>query len=411
MNEYSYFYNNTLKSPNLKQDNLLKGEHILFKSEDIKCEDSDKNIERKMCFYITNYRCLIINESKVFDIPHSAVSSHAVHCPYFGSKYICIYLSSSIQVIPNYIKEYLTISKKVTYPKYVMIKFKDSSVDLKKPDDLITYAIKNNDFNDIPTKLKNEEEKKKIMQSQVPTENTKEESYSGIGIQRVVNMIDNKNKENSTLISSSFSDINSLKANVSKLIELGAQLRAKVDVKSNDKNEEKEEISQILQKIGYIDPVTKEIAGKAYIKELSVQLESFFYDYFKVNEGIISIVDAYCVYNRARGMSTISPADMKKAIDVLHDSSSRIYVKYFESMIMIHSKEYSIDVLYENSIKPKVKENELCSFSLNDLSGIFKLKSLSLGKLLIDELVNKGFLCVDESDFEIRYYNNLIKLY
>ena len=223
-------------------------------------------------------------------------------------------------------------------------------------------------------------------------------------------MIDNKNKENNTLIKSSFNDINSLRENVSKLVELGSQLKAKVDVKSEGNNQN-EEISQMLQKIGYIDPVTKEIAGKAYIKELSEQLETFFSEYFKNNEGIMTIIDAYCIYNRARGINTISPDDMKKAIDYLKEKSSKVFVKYFESsMIMIHSKDYSIDLLYNERIKNNFLNNHLQSFSINELCSILKIKNLNLGKLLIDEMIEKGFLCLDESEYDIRVFNNLILL-
>ena len=116
--------------------------------------------------------------------------------------------------------------------------------------------------------------------------------------------MENKNIENSNLISTSFSDFRSLKDNTQKLVELGAQLKAKMDSSNNNASAtEKEEISIVLQKIGYIDPVTKETTGKDFIKELAIQLETFFLEYFKTNEGIITLIDAYCVYNRDRGIS------------------------------------------------------------------------------------------------------------
>lgn len=64
------------------------------------------------------------------------------------------------------------------------------------------------------------------------------------------------------------------------------------------------EINQVLSSIGFIDPVTKETSGKDFYKELAIQINSFFYDYFKkTNIGIITLIDAYCIYNRARGIS------------------------------------------------------------------------------------------------------------
>ena len=56
--------------------------------------------------------------------------------------------------------------------------------------------------------------------------------------------------------------------------------------------------------MGFIDPVTKETSGKDYYIELGAQIKDFFISYFeKNNEGILTLIDAYHYYNRARGMS------------------------------------------------------------------------------------------------------------
>ncbi len=64
------------------------------------------------------------------------------------------------------------------------------------------------------------------------------------------------------------------------------------------------EINGILSKIGFIDPVTKETSGKDYYDELGKQINDFYVDYFNKNSlGILTLIDAYHYYNRARGMS------------------------------------------------------------------------------------------------------------
>ena len=69
-------------------------------------------------------------------------------------------------------------------------------------------------------------------------------------------------------------------------------------------NQNLSEIDSILSKIGFIDPVTKETSGKDYYLELGIQIKEFFINYFNNNsEGIITLIDAYHYYNRARGMS------------------------------------------------------------------------------------------------------------
>lgn len=99
---------------------------------------------------------------------------------------------------------------------------------------------------------------------------------------------------------------------------------------------------------------------------------------------------------------------MKKAVDILKAISNEIFVKYFEnSMIMIHSNNYSIENIYNDAIRGFFESSGSISFNLRDFCGIVKLKNQVLAKLLIDELVSKGYVCIDESDIEITYFKNL----
>ncbi len=64
------------------------------------------------------------------------------------------------------------------------------------------------------------------------------------------------------------------------------------------------QIDQVLFSIGFVDPVTKETAGKDYYIDLAKQISLYFTEYFVKNKiGILSLIDAYCYYNRSRGIS------------------------------------------------------------------------------------------------------------
>jgi hypothetical protein len=66
------------------------------------------------------------------------------------------------------------------------------------------------------------------------------------------------------------------------------------------------EINGVLYSIGFIDPVTKETSGRDYYRDLADQIKLFFIDYFNKNGvGILTLIDAYCIYNLARGISII----------------------------------------------------------------------------------------------------------
>ena len=67
------------------------------------------------------------------------------------------------------------------------------------------------------------------------------------------------------------------------------------------------EIKKVLYSIGYVDPVTKETSGKEFLIELSQHINKLFEDYFtKTKENIILLTDAYCIYNRSRGISKLN---------------------------------------------------------------------------------------------------------
>lgn len=67
------------------------------------------------------------------------------------------------------------------------------------------------------------------------------------------------------------------------------------------------DINKILHDIGFVDPVTKETSGKDYYIELGKQINEFFLDYFSKNvSGVLTLIDAYHYYNRARGMSNLN---------------------------------------------------------------------------------------------------------
>lgn len=336
--DFAYFYDNKEKTLDLKS--LFIGETILYKSEDIKTEDAIGNVERNMICFITNFRIICMNATKVFDMPLSHIQSHYIKEPLvYGSKYICVYLERNKLSCPNYIIEQLSQSNyKFRYPEYTMIKYKDKSIDIYKGAEVLKLAIQTRDYERSFLKKKQVDSKNtdgnntnntglNSMTNSVGNTivnnlsntissnlsntgslsqthhnvNNHEELSNVFGIKKHVNMMENKIKENQSLISGSFLGISSLRDNAARLLEVGEHLKAKLDKTENA--QQYNEINQILQKIGYIDPVTKEQSGKQYYRELAIQIQTFFEEYFKKYIGILTLIDAYCIYNRARGMS------------------------------------------------------------------------------------------------------------
>jgi ESCRT-II complex subunit VPS36 len=224
--------------------------------------------------------------------------------------------------------------------------------------------------------------------------------------------IDNQNK----MISGSFNDIQSLRENAEAMISLAQQIRAKLSTSqanNNEKASQAAEINSVLSKIGFVDPVTKEVAGSDYYIKLAEQINLYFTDYFKKNPDIkvITLIDAYCIYNRARGGNTISPKDMTQAINNFHKVAGQIQIKNFnKEMIVLHTNEFSNENLI-NLITNYMNENKQDYIDLNSLSKIINVKNVLLETILIEDLLNNGLLLIDEFDLDVRYYLNKILNY
>jgi len=237
----------------------------------------------------------------------------------------------------------------------------------------------------------------------------------GLGLERVENLQKSKILYDSMLINNSFTGINNLRENAEKLISLAQEIRVKLNSKTNGKNNNQIlDINKILSKIGFIDPVTREVSGSDYYYELANQINEFFYNYFEKNKEIkvITLIDAYTIYNRARGANTISPKDMKIAINYLNKKfKDKIFVKNFNNeIIVLHNKEFSTSNIIL-LIEKFMNENKQDYIDINDLYKIINVKNIILEKVLIDDLLINGNLLLDENDLEVRYYLNTILNY
>ena len=231
---------------------------------------------------------------------------------------------------------------------------------------------------------------------------------------RVKNMMRGKLETQQQMIQGAFTDIHSLRQNAEQMIAIASQIRSKIANNPNNKSEN-DEINSVLSKIGFIDPITKEVAGSEYYVKLGEQINQFFMDYFAKNPKTkaLTLIDAYCLYNRARTGNTISPKDMKQAIKqltdgkVLHD----IIIKNFNNeMIVIQTPEFSGKNIL-TLIKKFMQENKQGHIDLNDLKNILHIENVLLEKTIIEDMLNSGLILIDESDLEVRYYLNIILPY
>ena len=90
--------------------------------------------------------------------------------------------------------------------------------------------------------------------------------------------------------------------------------------------------------------VTKDSAGKKYIDELSRELESYLNKVLHKYGGVLSIIDFYCMYNRARGTNLVSPEDIRSACERFNSNPScKVELKKYETsgVVVVQSKSFN----------------------------------------------------------------------
>lgn len=75
-------------------------------------------------------------------------------------------------------------------------------------------------------------------------------------------------------------------------------------------------LSDEIQEIGAVGNISKASAGKEYLPELSSQIGHFLLDKLADNYGVMSLPEAYRLFNRARFAHPISPTDFIDAVSM-----------------------------------------------------------------------------------------------
>ena len=411
MSKLNYLY--SFSGKDFNDQIKYPGERILYKNENIKYEDSNNNKHYEANVFYTNFRVLCLTGNTAIDIPYPFISNHFTKTPIFsGRKYIQIDFKQGInlsQYCPMYLRENFSpeqiMSTNFNLPKYGQIKFSDKHADMDKSYEFLKTGIKAKEY-ELSYKPKQPQEQMNYIPQQP--------KVTGLGMDRVKNMVRGKLENQQKMIAGAFTDITSLRQNAEQMISIASQIRSKITNNPNNKSEN-DEINSILSKIGFIDPITKEVAGSEYYVKLGEQINQFFMDYFSKNPETkaLTLIDAYCLYNRARTGNTISPKDMRQAIKQLTDGKvvHEIIIKNFNNeLIVIQTPEFSgKNILVQ--IKKFMQEKKQSHIDMNDLTKILHIENVLLEKAIIEDMLNSGLILIDESDLDVRYYLNIILPY
>lgn len=234
-----------------------------------------------------------------------------------------------------------------------------------------------------------------------------------VGIQR--KMQDRLDKQDQQ-IQDSFKDLSVLMNQAKDMVNLSNALIAKItkntaSTATANENEDDEDLKKLkgyFVNMGIIDnPVTKELSGSKYYKDLAMEINNNLGKTINDCGGIMTLTDVYCRLNRARGMAgLISVDDLLNACKEINKQSFNLKYNVY--------KDLNLHVLeVETSNQSSKKLNEICSLveknqflTAYSLSKLFSCNLIVAKKYLLD-CEKLGLLCRDDTSHGLAFYNNL----
>ncbi|XP_074651856.1 vacuolar protein-sorting-associated protein 36-like [Tubulanus polymorphus] len=225
-----------------------------------------------------------------------------------------------------------------------------------------------------------------------------------VGIERNIQL---KNKATDQNISLAFEDLSKLIEKAKDMVNLSKSIAEKIRLKKGDITEDETiKFKSYLLSMGIPDPVTREThgTGNKYYSELARQLAEVLQQPIQECGGMMTLTDAYCRVNRARGMQLLSPEDLVNACRLFEELNLSVRLRAFDSGVMV----LQLSSQNEQEIIKQCFElvEQTGSLTANEFAQVIGVSViLAKQRLLVTERCGK--LCRDESVEGLRFYPNL----
>ncbi|PVI06268.1 Vps36-domain-containing protein [Periconia macrospinosa] len=158
-------------------------------------------------------------------------------------------------------------------------------------------------------------------------------------------------KNTEAMIGSSFEDLEALMTSAKEIIALAEQFASQANLGTNSSSEASALASQSASALGLV--TTKDMLGSGseslYVSELSRNLAEWLTDdthgILKKEGGIMTLVDLWAVFNRARGgVELVSPTDFEKAARMWDKLKLPVRLRQFKSGLLVVQGRNRTDV-------------------------------------------------------------------
>lgn len=238
---------------------------------------------------------------------------------------------------------------------------------------------------------------------------------SGIG--GIKKSMEQKQKNTDMQITKAFEDIDQLMEMAKPMVNVAKTISEKIREKKGDiTDDETVRFKSYLMSLGISDPVTRDGSGsdQVYYLKLAKEIYQVLQRPLKESGGMITLTDAFCRINRARGMELISPEDLLNACKTFNHTNSEnkdlpIQLHTFQAtgvhVLQLASAEVSSEqtLAHTESLVSEKTEEGLSVDEFARLAGTAVV--LAKERLLAAE--SCGRLCRDDSVEGLRFFPNL----
>ncbi|KAF9319586.1 hypothetical protein BG003_008693 [Podila horticola] len=228
------------------------------------------------------------------------------------------------------------------------------------------------------------------------------------GISAVMRKVETNRIETDQVLSQAFQDLQGLMDKAAEMVALAETISNRLAKSNTMDNEQTATFKTYLLSMGIAAPVTKDTAGAVFHKELARELVEFILPIVEREGGTMSLMDVYCVFNRARGVELISPKDLHTACTLFPDLNLPLRLRKFDSGLLVIQTmaRYSDDEVSE-TISARIRRLPPgAGLSAVELASAIQISvALAQEQLLMTEA--RGLICRDESVEGLKFFDNL----
>uniref|UniRef100_A0A0N4ZEQ4 Vacuolar protein-sorting-associated protein 36 n=1 Tax=Parastrongyloides trichosuri TaxID=131310 RepID=A0A0N4ZEQ4_PARTI len=207
-------------------------------------------------------------------------------------------------------------------------------------------------------------------------------------------------------ISQAFEDMSKLMDQAKDMVAMSKSITEKLRAKKGDINDDETvKFKSYLLSLGVADPVTKNTFGNGarYFEKLAEEICVILENPIREAGGMMTLPEAFCRINRARGTELISPEDLMNACMKLEDLKLNIRLHKFDSDVyVLQSKEMSIESTIEETCKIVESFEGITPSQLSKQIGI----SVILAKERLIAAEDEARIVRDDSVEGLSFYKN-----